>query len=73
MILLALLLGAISGPSFTNVVVVISLVLWSQYARMARGETLRVKNEDYVDPPGPAALATWRSSCATSCPTSRRR
>lgn len=48
-ILLALLLGAISGPSFRNIVIVISLVLWSQYARMARGETLRVKTEDYVD------------------------
>ena len=48
-ILLALLIGAISGPSFTNIVIVISLVLWSQYARMSRGETLRVKNEDYVD------------------------
>lgn len=48
-ILLALLLAAVSGPSFTNIVIVISLVLWSQYARMARGETLRVKNEDYVD------------------------
>lgn len=48
-ILLALLLGTVSGPSFTNIVIVISLVLWSQYARMARGETLRVKNEDYVD------------------------
>ena len=48
-ILLALLIGAISGPSFLNIVIVISFVLWSQYARMARGETLRVKNEDYVD------------------------
>lgn len=48
-ILLALLIGAVSGPSFGNIVLVISLVLWSQYARMARGETLRVRNEDYVD------------------------
>ena len=48
-ILLALLLGTISGLSFANIIIVISLVLWSQYARMARGETLRVKNEDYVD------------------------
>ncbi|KRA43252.1 ABC transporter permease [Devosia sp. Root635] len=48
-ILLALLLGAISGPSFTNIIVVISLTLWSQYARMARGETLKIRNEDYVD------------------------
>ena len=48
-ILLALLLGAISGPSFTNIIIVISLPLWSQYARMARGETLKIRNEDYVD------------------------
>lgn len=48
-ILLALLLGAISGPSFTNIIIVISLVLWSQYARMARGETMKIRNEDYVD------------------------
>lgn len=48
-ILLALLFAAVVGPSFLNIVIVISLVLWSQYARMSRGETLRVKNEDYVD------------------------
>ncbi len=48
-ILLALLLGAISGPSFANIIIVISVVLWSQYARMARGETLKIRNEDYVD------------------------
>lgn len=48
-ILLALLIGAISGPSFGNIILVISLVLWSQYARMARGETLKVRKEDYVD------------------------
>ncbi len=48
-ILLALLIGAISGPSFGNIILVISLVLWSQYARMARGETLKVRKEDFVD------------------------
>lgn len=48
-ILLALLIGAISGPSFGNIVLVISLVLWSQYARMARGETMKIRKEDFVD------------------------
>ena len=48
-ILLALLLGVLFGPSFTNVVIVISLVLWSQFARMARGETLRVKQSEFID------------------------
>lgn len=48
-ILLALLLGAINGPGFTNIIIVITFTLWSKYARMARGETLRIKNEEYID------------------------
>jgi peptide/nickel transport system permease protein len=48
-ILLALLFGVLFGPSFGNIVIIISLVLWSQFARMARGETLKVKQHDYID------------------------
>lgn len=47
-ILLALLFGVLYGPGFSNVVIVISLVLWSQYARLARAETLKIKQEDYI-------------------------
>jgi peptide/nickel transport system permease protein len=48
-ILLALLFGVLFGPSFSNVVLVVSLVLWSQFARMARAETLVVRERDYID------------------------
>jgi len=48
-ILLALLFGVLFGPSFSNIVLIISLVLWSQFARMARGETLRIKQHDYIE------------------------
>lgn len=48
-IMLALLMAALFGPSLVNIVIVLILVLWSPYARMARGETLRVKQLDYVD------------------------
>ncbi len=48
MILLALIFAVLFGPSFTNIVIIISLVLWAQYARMARGETLRIKGLDFV-------------------------
>jgi peptide/nickel transport system permease protein len=47
-ILLALVFVAIIGPSFRTVVAVIALVYWAIYARQARGETLAVKNMDYV-------------------------
>jgi peptide/nickel transport system permease protein len=48
MILLALIFAVLFGPSFTNIIIIISFVLWAQYARMARGETLRIKNYDFV-------------------------
>ena len=48
-IMLALLMAVLFGPSLVNVIVVLMIVLWSPYARMARGETLRVRKLDYVD------------------------
>jgi len=47
-ILLAMVLAVVFGASFFNIVVVISLVLWAEYARMARGESLKIKEMDYV-------------------------
>jgi len=47
-LLLALLFGVLYGPGFSNVIWVSSLTLWSQYARLARAETLKVKEEDFV-------------------------
>ncbi|HTY81324.1 MAG TPA: ABC transporter permease [Dehalococcoidales bacterium] len=47
-VLLALLLGAIFGPSFEILVLIISFTLWAGYARMARAETLKVKGFDFI-------------------------
>ena len=47
-ILLAMVLAVVFGASFFNIVLVISLVLWAEYARMARGESLKVKEMDFV-------------------------
>ena len=47
-ILLAMVLAVVFEPSFFNIILVISLVLWAEYARMARGETLKVKEMDFV-------------------------
>jgi peptide/nickel transport system permease protein len=47
-ILLALLLGAIFGPSFQILVFIVSFTLWAGYARMARAETLKVKEFDFI-------------------------
>jgi len=60
MILLALLVGVLVGPSLTNIVVIIALMLWSQFARMSRNETLRVSKLAYVDLAKTAGCPGWR-------------
>jgi peptide/nickel transport system permease protein len=47
-ILLALLISAAMGAGLTAVIVVIAIVFWTQYARVVRGETLSVKQRDFV-------------------------
>jgi peptide/nickel transport system permease protein len=47
-ILIAVVLVAVSGPSFRNVVLVIALLLWPRFARQMRGETLAIKEQDFV-------------------------
>ena len=48
-ILLALVLVTILGSSLGTVVVTISILLWARFARLARGETLSIKNRDFID------------------------
>ena len=47
-ILIAVVLVAVSEPSFGNVVLVIALLLWPRFARQIRAETLTIKEQDFV-------------------------
>ena len=47
-ILLALVLVAAVGPSFGTVIGVLVVILWARYARLVRGETLSVKQRDFI-------------------------
>ncbi|HEU4369084.1 MAG TPA: ABC transporter permease [Methylomirabilota bacterium] len=47
-ILLALVLVAAVGPSFATVITVLVVLLWARYARLVRGETLSIKERDFI-------------------------
>ncbi|RMF90630.1 MAG: ABC transporter permease [Nitrospinota bacterium] len=47
-LILAMAIAAALGPNLTNTVVAISLVAWPVYARLARGETLAIRENDYI-------------------------
>ena len=47
-LILALALVAVLGPGMENAVLAIALTAWPPYARVARAETLTVRNSDYI-------------------------
>ncbi|MFM9887397.1 MAG: ABC transporter permease [Burkholderiales bacterium] len=47
-ILVALLLAVASAPRAENVVISVSLILWSRFARVVRAEVLSLRERDYV-------------------------
>lgn len=47
-LILALALVAVLGPGIENAVLAIALTSWPPYARVARAETLTVRNSDYI-------------------------
>jgi peptide/nickel transport system permease protein len=59
-ILLALILAVTVGPSFTNVVVAIAVILWARYARVIRGEVLALMERDFVAQARIAGASAWR-------------
>jgi peptide/nickel transport system permease protein len=44
-----LAIAAVLGPSFANIILALSLVLWAKYARIIRSQILRVRESTYVE------------------------
>ena len=48
-LILAMAFAAMLGPSLANVIIAISFVNWTPYARLARAEALKVKGQPYIE------------------------
>jgi len=59
-LLLAIAVVAVLGPSLTNVVLALTLIGWVGYARLARGQVLRVRELEYVQAVRALGAATPR-------------
>jgi peptide/nickel transport system permease protein len=59
-LLLAMLLAVAIGPGFWTVVFALSLLGWAGYARMIRGEALRISQSDFVAQARVVGASPWR-------------
>jgi peptide/nickel transport system permease protein len=60
LILFAILLVMVLGPSMINVIIAISLVLWARYARVIRGEVLGLMQRDFIARARVSGASDWR-------------
>ena len=72
-LILALAFVAALGPGIENAVLAIAFTSWPPYARIARAETLTVRNSDYIAAVRLRAPRRAASCCATSCRCACRR
>ncbi|WRP13687.1 ABC transporter permease [Geochorda subterranea] len=59
-LVLAMAFAAALGPSLPNMILAIAVVTWTPYARLVRGETLRLKSMEFVEAARAAGAPTWR-------------
>ncbi|MGR3570965.1 ABC transporter permease subunit [Brevirhabdus sp.] len=67
-LLLALVLVAILGPSLTNAMIAIAIVLQPHYVRLTRASVLGEMNKDYVTSARVAGAGLWRLMFVTVLP-----
>ena len=56
----AIFLAAIVGPSAMNIVIILSVVYWTRYARVIRGEVLSLRERDFVRLAVVAGCSKWK-------------
>lgn len=59
-ILMAIAVAVVLGPSFHNLVIVISILIWPIFARQIRGEAMAIARSDYVMYSVAAGISSWR-------------
>ena len=71
-ILLAIALVAVMGPSLTNVVLALVVIGWVGYARLVRGQVLKIRELEYVQAAralgAPVARVLWRHVIPATVP-----
>jgi len=59
-LVLAMAIGVTLGPGVTNMMIALMIIWWPPYARLARGEALRVAHQNYIEAARLSGMGTAR-------------
>ena len=59
-LVIAMVIAVTLGPGVTHMMVALMIIWWPPYARLARGEALKVSHQNYIDAARLRAAGTWK-------------
>lgn len=59
-LLLALMFMAVLGPGFATLVTALTVALWVSFARVVRGEAMKIRPLEYIEAARSIGVPTWR-------------
>jgi peptide/nickel transport system permease protein len=59
-LVIAMVIAVTLGPGVTNMMVALMIIWWPPYARLARGEALKVSHQNYIDAARLSGMGAWR-------------
>ena len=58
--IIAMVIAVALGPGVINMIIALTVVWWPPYARLARGEALKVSHENYIEAARMSGSGTWK-------------
>jgi peptide/nickel transport system permease protein len=59
-LVIAMVIAVTLGPGVTHMIVALMIIWWPPYARLARGEALKVSHQNYIDSARLSGAGTWK-------------
>ena len=59
-LVIAMVIAVTLGPGVTNMMVALMIIWWPPYARLARGEALKVSHQNYIDAARLSGAGNWK-------------
>ena len=59
-LVIAMVIAVTLGPGVTHMMVALMIIWWPPYARLARGEALKVSHQNYIDSARLSGAGTWK-------------
>ncbi len=59
-LVIAMVIGVALGPGVTHMMIALMIIWWPPYARLARGEALRISHQNYIASARMSGMSTWR-------------